>query len=66
MKVPFVDYPREYRKIGLQIDQAIKGVFLSGDYILRGDVEEFEKNLAKYVGTEYAVGVNSGTDALFL
>ena len=37
-----------------------------GALILREEVSEFEDKLAKYVGTKYAVGVNSGTDALFL
>ncbi|MDI6603075.1 MAG: DegT/DnrJ/EryC1/StrS family aminotransferase [Patescibacteria group bacterium] len=37
-----------------------------GALILREEVSKFEDNLAKYVGTKYAIGVNSGTDALFL
>jgi aminotransferase EvaB len=36
------------------------------DYTLGRPVEEFEKKFAKLIGTQYAVGVNSGTDALFL
>ena len=37
-----------------------------GELILREEVSKFEDNLAKFVGTKYAVGVNSGSDALFL
>jgi len=37
-----------------------------GKLILREEVSQFEDNLAKYIGTKYAVAVNSGTDALFL
>src|SRR3990167_2092237 len=37
-----------------------------GDLILREEVSKFEDNLAKYTGTKYGIGVNSGTDALFL
>lgn len=44
----------------------IDRVLTAGDLILREDVEKFEVNLAKYVGTKYAVGVASGTDALIL
>ena len=33
---------------------------------MRRDVEEFEKNMAVFVGTKYAVGLNSGTDTMFL
>jgi aminotransferase EvaB len=38
----------------------------STDYTLGYPVEEFEGKFAKLIGTQYAVGVNSGTDALFL
>lgn len=48
-----------------EIDAAITRVLVKGDLILREDVDLFEENLAKYVGTKYAVGLNSGTDAIF-
>ena len=38
----------------------------SGDYTLGRAVEEFEQRFAELLGATYAVGVNSGTDALFL
>jgi dTDP-4-amino-4,6-dideoxygalactose transaminase len=44
----------------------MEDVLERGDLILRRDVEEFEQNLARYVGSKYAVGVASGTDALIL
>ncbi|TSC75496.1 MAG: glutamine--scyllo-inositol transaminase [Parcubacteria group bacterium Gr01-1014_30] len=37
-----------------------------GALTLREEVSKFEDNLANFVGTKYAIGVNSGTDALFL
>ena len=37
-----------------------------GNLILRGEVEKFEEKLADYVGTKYAVALNSGTDAIYL
>lgn len=36
------------------------------DYTLGKPVQEFERKFAKVIGARYAVGVNSGTDALFL
>ena len=63
-KVPFVNYPLQYRNLEKEIDAAIKDVLNRGDLLLRSDVEEFEKNLASFVGVKYAIGVNSGTDAL--
>ena len=65
-RVPFVDFPKQYRSMEQDIDAALKRVMVGGDFILRADVTEFEKNIAKYVGTNYAVGVNSCTDAMLL
>lgn len=37
-----------------------------GNLILREEVSKFEDTLARYTETKHGVGVNSGTDALFL
>lgn len=66
MKVRFFDPGKGYRKIKWEIDAAIDRVLTAGDLILRSDVEKFEENLAKFVGTKYAVALNSGTDAIYL
>ena len=55
-----------YQKIKPEIDEAIQRVLSKGDLILREDVEKFEENLAQFVGTRFAVALNSGTDALVL
>ena len=55
-----------YQELRDKILPKIDEVLTKGDLILREDVEEFEKKLADYVGTKYAVGLNSGTDALYL
>ncbi|MEK7566766.1 MAG: DegT/DnrJ/EryC1/StrS family aminotransferase [Patescibacteria group bacterium] len=64
--IPFVDFRREYRAIRKEIDEAIKRVLNRGRFILGPEVENFEKNFARYCGVKYCVGVNSGTDALYL
>ena len=66
MDVRFVNYPRQYHLMKEEIDNAIDEVLEGGDFILRRHLESFEKHIAEYVGTKYAIGVNSGTDALFL
>jgi len=38
----------------------------TGDFTLGKPLLEFEKNFAKLIGVKYAVGVNSGTDAIKL
>jgi dTDP-4-amino-4,6-dideoxygalactose transaminase len=66
MKVSFVGYKKQYQNLKAEIDAAMQDVLLRGDLIMRKDNDEFEKRLAEFVGTKYAIGLNSGTDALFL
>ena len=65
-KVKFVDPIRNYTMIKEEIDAAYFEVMSKGDLIDRGQLKSFEENLAKFVGTKYAVGLNSGYDALHL
>lgn len=65
-KVPFVDYPKHYHNMESEIDAAIKEVLSKGDFILREHLRRFENNIASYLGMTHAIGVNSGTDALYL
>lgn len=46
--------------------QQIKMVLDSGWLIQGKRVKEFEKKIARFVGTKYAIAVNSGTSALYL
>jgi dTDP-4-amino-4,6-dideoxygalactose transaminase len=66
MKVRFFDPGKGYKKIRKEVLKEVDRVLTAGDLILRADVEQFEKTLAEYVGTKYAVALNSGTDALYL
>jgi len=65
-KVGFVDFPLHYHRLESEIDAAIKQVLCGGDLIMRQQLSDFEGNIASFVGTDYAVGLNSGTDALHL
>lgn len=49
-----------------EIDKAVKRVVHSGRYVGGEECAAFEQNLAGYVGTEFAVGVANGLDALRL
>lgn len=46
--------------------EAIGSVLERGQFILGPEVQEFEKNFAELCGVRFALGVNSGTDALIL
>ena len=65
-KVSFVNYQVSFRNLKREINKAVQGVLSRGDLILRKDVEDFEKKLANFIGVKHAIGLNSGTDALFL
>ena len=46
--------------------EKIKKVVLNNDFTLGNVVDEVEHLIAKEAGTKYAIGVGSGTDAIFL
>lgn len=65
-KIKFVEPAKVYRMIKDELDAAYFEVMSKGDLIDRGQLRSFEENLAKFVGTKYAVGLNSGYDALHM
>ena len=66
-KVPFVDYPLQYQRLEDELLDLFRDVvFTRADFMLRGDLKQFESNVASFLGVDYAVGVASGTDALRL
>ena len=60
--VPFLDLGRVNKEYHL--DKIAKKVIDSGNYLWGGQVSSFEKELANYVGSKYAICVGSGLDAL--
>ncbi len=66
LKVGFYGHVRQYHNLREEIDQAIHDVLESGSYVLGPQLQKFEEELALYAKTKEAVGVNSGTDALWL
>lgn len=66
MNVPFIDFKEQYHLIKEEVDVGLKKVFEKGDFILGEEEKQFEEEFARYCESKYAVGVNSGTDALSL
>ena len=64
--IQFNDFKREYDEIGNELIRIIKNVMKSGWYVLGKEGERFEQEFSKYVGTKFGIGVNSGSDALYL
>jgi len=66
MKVPLLDLNPQYQMLKKELDTAVMRVIESQKFILGQEVEAMEKELAEALGTKYAFGVSSGTDALLL
>lgn len=66
MRVDFVDLNAQYRESKSEIDKGLQAVFRKGNFILGEEEKKFEEVFARYCGCKFGVGVNSGTDALFL
>lgn len=64
--VLLTDLKKEYLSISEELNINIQRVLSSGFYILGEEVEKFEDDFSSYIGTDHAVSVNSGSDALFL
>jgi len=66
MKVPPFTLERQYLEIGSEIENEVLKVLKGGHFIGGEVIKKFEYSFASLVGTNYAVGCNSGTDALIL
>ena len=66
MQVPFVDLAAEQAVIGDEVGDAVARVLQGTDWILGREVAAFEEEFARYCGTAYAVGTDSGLSALEL
>lgn len=64
--IAFIDLKSQYARIGTKVSAAIQEVVTSGRYVMGPVVEELEQRLADYTGAAHAIGVSSGTDALFI
>ncbi|HEY5975718.1 MAG TPA: DegT/DnrJ/EryC1/StrS family aminotransferase [Geobacteraceae bacterium] len=65
-KVSYWDYLPDYRRHRAEILAIVDEVFSSGRLILGSRVTTFEEHFAAFCGARFGIGVNSGTDALFL
>jgi dTDP-4-amino-4,6-dideoxygalactose transaminase len=66
MSVPLLDLQGQYRPLRDQILAAVAGVCDSQRFIGGPEVENFEKEVAAYLGVPHAIGLSSGTDALLI
>lgn len=66
MRIKFVDLPRQNKILKKQLMTSIEEVVDKADFSLGAELNKFETDFARFCGKKYAIGVNSGTDALML
>ena len=64
--IPLVDLKSQYQSIKGEIDSAIENIIANTRFIGGAELDAFEADFAKFQGTNYSVGVASGTGAIFL
>jgi dTDP-4-amino-4,6-dideoxygalactose transaminase len=66
MQIPLVDLAGQFRSIRGEIMRSIEDALESMHLFLGPNTRAFEQEFAAYCGAEHAIGVGSGTDALYL
>jgi len=64
--MPFVDLRAQFTPIRDEVMAAVEAVMERQQFILGPEVEQFEREVAAYIGANAAVGCASGSDALLL
>lgn len=62
----FMDLYLGYAKRKEAIDKRMASIIERSQFIFGSELEEIEATLAKYVGTKYALGIDSGTHAIMI
>ncbi len=66
MNIPFIDVKTQNKELKKRLLKRAGNIIDNADFIFGEDVKCFEKEFSAYCKSRFAVGVNSGTDALFL
>ncbi len=66
LKVPFIDLTAQYPQVKSKIWTALQDIFESQQFVLKKYGAGLEEAVMKDLPAKYAVGLNSGTDALLL
>jgi dTDP-4-amino-4,6-dideoxygalactose transaminase len=66
MQVPYVNLALQHTALKAELLDAVGKALDHGQFVLGSEVQLFEERFAELCGTQFALGVNSGTDALIL
>ena len=66
MQIDFANLKIQHNLYKEEIEEAILKVARDCNFIMGSQIDELEKNLEKFTGSQYAISCSSGTDALLL
>lgn len=66
IQIPILDLQPQIEAHRDEFTEAFQRVLRSGHFIMGPEVTTFERESAAYLGTKHAIGLNSGTDALYI
>jgi dTDP-4-amino-4,6-dideoxygalactose transaminase len=66
MKIPLLDLSRKYRSIESELRERWNEVVASMRLLNGPNLAEFEREFGRFLGVKHAIGVASGTDAIYL
>ena len=66
IRVPFIDLKQRYIDEKDELLTIIEKTIEKGSLVLTNELKEFEEEISTYTGAKYAIGLNSGTDALMM
>lgn len=66
IKVPFFDWAGLFNERRDDFSRIMIETAARGGFILQRDVEEFEQNLAEFIGVKHVIGCSDGTNAILL
>lgn len=64
--LPFIDLVPQFQSMSAEVMAAVERVFAEQKFILGDEVAALEEEIAAYCDSRFAIGCNSGTDALII
>lgn len=66
VSVPFFDWAGLFNERKEEFSRVMMDTAARGGFILQKDVDDFERNLAEFIGVKHVIGVADGTNAILL
>ena len=66
MKINFTDFPKEFKLLKKEFIRKFIDLGNKGEYVLGSELENFEKNIEKYLKVKHAVGVGNWTEGTIM